>query len=159
MEKNICCFAGHRKLKEKDMLINIVYEKCYDLAYEYGVREFWVGNYGEFDKLAANAVRKLKKIYADIQLNLVVPYLTKEIKNHRLQYDKDYDNIIIAKLPMGTPNRYKIIFSNKYMIDNSKYLIAYVENRFGGAAKTLEYARAKNDRDKNIQIFNFADYC
>lgn len=159
MEKNICCFAGHSKLKDKEAIINIVFEQCYDLAYEYGVREFWVGNYGDFDKLAAKAVSLLKELYSDIQLNLVVPYLTKEINNHREQYDKDYDNIIIASLPMGTPNRYKIIYSNKYMVDNSKYIIAYVESRFGGAAKTLEYARGKNDRDNNIQIFNFAGYC
>lgn len=37
------------------------------------------------------------------------------------------------------------------MVDCSQFIITYVNNSFGGAVKTLEYARRK----KHIEIFNF----
>lgn len=40
------------------------------------------------------------------------------------------------------------------MIDYSDFLIAYVDHSFGGAAKTLEYAKKK----EFIKIFNLSSY-
>ncbi|MDO5310910.1 MAG: hypothetical protein Q4E94_03285 [Clostridia bacterium] len=42
---------------------------------------------------------------------------------------------------------------HSYMVNNSSYLIAYVNCSFGGAAMTLEYARKKE-----ITVFNFGNY-
>lgn len=151
MQKNICCFAGHGKLVYGKNIRNEVFNKCSELITNCGVNEFWVGNYGSFDKMAAGVIRELKKYYPDIELNLVVPYLTKEINTHKEEYYKKYDDVLIARLPIGAPHRYKIKFCNEYMVDSSKYLIAYVNYSFGGAAKTLEYAERRS-----IKIFNFA---
>lgn len=126
--KNICCFAGHSKLSYGDDVKNQVFNKCYELIIDFCVNEFWVGNYGSFDRLAANVVRRLKR-----------------------QHYKYYDNIIMAQIPDGTPKRYQILKCNQYMVDKSKYLIAFVNSSFGGAAKTMEYAKRK----RNIEVFNF----
>ena len=80
------------------------------------VSEFWVGNYGGYDKAAASIVRKLKEEYPHIHLNLIIPYITKEINESQQYYYNNFNNIIIADIPANTPIRYKIIKTNQYMI-------------------------------------------
>lgn len=150
--KNICCFAGHGKIIYGDDIKKRIFDKCRELVEEFSVNEFWVGNYGSFDKLAADNVRKLKKQYSNIELNLVIPYLTKTIDTHKERYYKDYDNILMAQIPTNTPKQYQILKCNQYMVDMSNYLIAFVNGSFGGAAKTMEYAKRKK-----IKIFNFGE--
>jgi len=144
-----CCFAGHShidnridKNKLKDIIIELIENE--------GVYEFWVGNYGYFDSVSAEAVRELKSIYSQISLVLVIPYLTKEINDNKKSYHSNYDYILHADIPDSTPKKYRIIKTNEYMVNNSDFLICYVQHCFGGAAKTLEYARKK----KHIKIIN-----
>ena len=146
-----CCFAGHSEIySDKDLICNMVKNKAEELITKENVKEFWAGNYGAFDYIAASAIRKLKKTYSDISLVLVIPYLTREINEYKKQYDKDYDMILVSDVPEKTPRRYYIIKTNEYMVDNSDYLICFVKHSWGGAAKTLEYAEKK----KYITIFN-----
>ena len=131
-----------------------IYEKLLsvieDLILNESINEFWVGNYGDFDKLSAKAVRVLKEKYSDIQLNLVVPCLTSEINEYKEQYYRNYDNVIIADIPEKTPRNLRIIKSNEYTIQNAEILVCYVERSFGGAAKTLDYA----EKRARIRIIN-----
>lgn len=150
MQRKICCFAGHGKMIYDNKIRKQISNKCRELICDYGVNEFWVGNYGAFDHLAANIVREIKQHYA-VKLNLIIPYLTKEINEYKEQYQKNYDYIIMADIPEKTPYPYRIIKCNQYMIQNSSFLIAYVIGSSGGAAKTLAYANQKKD----IKIYNF----
>lgn len=52
------------------------------------------------------------------------------------------------------PAKFRILKCNQYMIDYSDFLITYVDHSFGGAAKTLEYAKKK----EFIKIFNLSSY-
>ena len=117
------------------------------------VKTFWVGNYGSFDGYAASVVKELQEKYSDIKLELVIPYLTKEINENKYFYYQKYDSILMADIPESVPARYKIIKTNYYMIDNSAYMVCYVNRSWGGAGKALEYAKKKKD----IEIFNLAD--
>lgn len=56
-------------------------------------------------------------------------------------------------MPINTPPKYKIIKSNQFMVNKCTYLICYVKYTWGGAYKTLEYAKRK----KHIFIHNIAD--
>lgn len=152
MEK-ICCFAGHGDLNYNDNIRNELMRLCRMLIEEYGVREFRVGNYGSFDKTAAGVIRELKRQGFDVELNLLIPYLTKEIEANSEQYFKNYDDIIMAAIPEGTPYSCKILKCNQYMVDCSDYMVAYVDRSYGGAARTLEHAKRK----KHIRIFNLSD--
>ncbi|MBP3580279.1 MAG: DUF1273 family protein [Clostridia bacterium] len=149
----ICCFAGHSELYGESEIYTKVVSVIENLILTENINEFWVGNYGSFDKLCARAVRELKEKYSDIQLNLVIPYLTVEINAYKEQYYRNFDNILIADIPEKTPKNFKIIKSNEYMVQNSKVLVCYVEHFFGGAAKTVEYAKKR----RNIKIVNVAD--
>lgn len=141
-DKKRCCFAGHSKIYQSN-IAELVYTQVEFLIREKNVTEFWVGNYGDFDRLCAGVVSQLKKHY-NIRLFLVVPYLTKSLNDNRSLYYKKYDGIYIADMPANTPPRLKILKSNQYMIDNSDYLLCFVNTSWGGAAKTLEYARKRN---------------
>lgn len=83
----------------------------------------------------------MEKIY-------VTPYIlcnnekTKSIK-------AAYDEIIYPAIEK-TPPKFAIIKRNKWLIDNSNLLIACVKYSWGGAAKTLEYAKKKKIKIINI---------
>ena len=119
----------------------------------HNVKEFWVGNYGEFDYMSAKAVREMKTIYKNIELILVIPYLTKTINEYKQVYYSNFDSILIADIPQNTPHRYKILKCNRYIVNNSNFMICYVDHFWGGAAKTFKYAQSQ----KNIKIFNLSE--
>ena len=149
----ICCFAGHSKLYGIDGLLDDVKELAEELIVKENVKEFWVGNYGSFDRLAAGAIKSLKEKYTHIQLNLVIPYLTGEINENKEIYYENYDNILIADISENTPIKYRIVRCNEYMVQNSDFIICYVEYGWGGASKTLEFAK----KQKHIKIFNLSN--
>ena len=137
-----CCFAGHNetygdevKEKIKEIAIKLIEEK--------GVVEFWVGNYGGFDRCAALAIREVKEMLEQVKLVLVLPYLTKVVSDYKEEYYEKYDEIVIADISEKTPARLKIIEANEYMVDNCEYMICNVEHSWGGAARTMEYAKRK----------------
>ncbi len=92
-----CCFAGHSQIYGADIKAQVI-DVVRSLIIDSGVSEFWVGNYGQFDKIAASAVRSLKQELPTISLSLVIPYLTQEINEYREEYYKDYDSIIMADI-------------------------------------------------------------
>jgi len=148
--RKICCFAGHSKIYGDDDLYERLTSVIRELIQTEGVTEFWVGNYGGFDSLAAKAVKELKGNYSDVRLCLVIPYLTRVISEYKEQYRSTYDDIIIADIPATTPKSLMIIKANQYMVKNARVLVCYVKYSFGGAAKTLEYARKRD----NIRVIN-----
>ncbi len=143
-----CCFAGHREIDDYEKVYAKVKNALEKLIKEESVTEFWVGNYGSFDYLCHEAVNELKEKY-EISLCLVIPYLTEEIAENKEEYYKNYDCILMADMPLKTPRKLGILKCNEYMVKMSDFLIAYVMYDWGGAAKTLEYAKRKN-----IKIFN-----
>lgn len=150
--RKICCFAGHREIYCEENLFDKSKEVAEKLIVEEKVNEFWFGNYGYFDAMSASAVRELKGVYHDIEINLIIPYVTAEINEYKEVYYKKYDNILIAEIPEKTPRQFKILKCNQYMVKNSDFLICYVKNSWGGAYKNLEYAKKQN-----IKIINLAD--
>ena len=148
----ICCFSGHGKISYTDDVYEKLLNFIENLIINENVSEFWVGNYGSFDALCARAVRALKQKHLLITLNLIIPYVTSSMNKYKQQYQKDYDNILIADISEKTPKRFQILKCNEYMVDNSDFMICYVAYSFGGAGKVLEYAQRKKD----IKIFNLS---
>ena len=146
-----CCFCGHSNIWDsgvKDRIKNI----AEDLIVHHHIKEFWVGNYGSSDSYASSVIKELKKKYTHIELDLIIPYITNPINEYKEEYYKNYDNILIADIPENTPKRFHIIKANEYMVNNSAYLICYIEWSWGGEIRTFEYAKRRN-----LQIFNVAE--
>lgn len=148
----ICSFAGHSQLSAKESIYEKLLTTVEALITSEGITEFWTGNYGDFDRLSAGAVRALKDKHPEIRLVLVVPYLTADINESRDYYSESYDEIVIADMPASTPKRLGIIKANQYMVNNSEVLVCFIEHSFGGAAKTMEYAKKKG-----VRVVNLAD--
>lgn len=136
---NICCFFGHRNIY--NTYIPKLKEEIENLIINYNVNEFYVGGYGDFDNLAVKTINDIKKNYSNIKLFLVSAYFSTLEKNKEYILST-YDEIIFPEGLENIPQRFAIIKRNRYMVDNCKYIIAYVKYH-GGAETALNYAKKK----------------
>ena len=141
-----CTFAGHREVFGMDARsIETVLEMLLEQEEEL---RCYVGGMGEFDLLAAAAVRGLKRKYPhkQITLILVLPYLQKRINDNRLYYETSYDDILIPAELAGLHYKQAITACNKWLVDHTDCLIAMVWRNFGGAYRTMRYAQRQGKR-------------
>ena len=120
-----------------------------NLITEYGVNIFYVGNNGQFDHLVAAVLRELKSRHPQISYSIVLADLPEREKEHN---QLSYTETIYPEGLEDTPPRFAISKRNKWMVQQSEYVIAYVEHSFGGAAQFTEYARKKHRT-----VINLAD--
>ena len=104
-----------------------------------GADVFYLGGYGDFDILSAREVEKAQSNHKSIVSVLVLPYL-----EHK--YNKElYDEPVYPDIE-SVPKRYAISARNKWMVDVSDVIVSFVDHDWGGAAKTLEYAKKRGKR-------------
>ena len=70
MGRKSCFFIGHREASEE--IYPALYAAVEQHIVEYGVKEFIIGHYGGFDRLAASAVKAAKHLYPDVKLILLM---------------------------------------------------------------------------------------
>lgn len=143
-------FIGHRKIfgqySLEDRIERIITDKLCEKEYV----EFLLGRNGDFDVSAASAVKRAQKRigHYNSRLILLQPY---QMKNDEY-YEKFYDEICYP-VDRKTHPKAAIMQRNKWMIDNSNLLIAYVETkRNGGAITALNYATRRG-----VEIVNLAE--
>ena len=113
---------------------------------------FYLGGYGDFDSLCLRTLRELKKEFQDIELIFITPYIDKNYS--KLEFSKyHYDDVIFPPLE-SVPRKFAILKRNEWMIEEADLVIAYVMYSWGGATKTLEYAKRKKKRIINLAIKN-----
>ena len=85
---------------------------------------------------------------SEIELIFITPYLDKSYS--KLEFAKyHYDDIIFTPLE-NVPRKFAILKRNEWMVEEADLVIAYVMYSWGGAAKTLEYARRKKKTIINL---------
>ena len=148
----VCTFAGHREVYQANISETLDQALAEIIENDNSIR-FLVGGMGEFDKMCASAVRRAKRKYpnTEISLELVLPYLTNDINENKSFYKMSYDNIIVPFELAGVHYKSVITKRNRWLVDNSDWLIAFVYRDFGGAYTTLRYAEKKG-----LQIVNLA---
>ena len=139
MEKT-CSFIGHRDAPdslapELDALVER------HIA-EYDVREFVVGRYGSFDALAASAVKRAKTRHPDVRLVYLRPYHPAERPE---KTPSGFDGSFYPPGMERVPRKLAIVRANRYMVDNSDFLIAYAWHP-GNARELVEYAKKREQR-------------
>ena len=75
---------------------------------------------------------------------MVLPYLDRTVDT------ANYDGTFYPPLEK-VPRRFAISKRNEYMVNEADIVVAYVTHDWGGAAKTLAYARRKQK-----EIINYA---
>ena len=137
----ICCtFAGHRHFPAPRSSVDGVIETVLQTD---RVFTFYSGGMGEFDAQCEAAVRGAKRRYPDlnIQLLLVLPYMTNRLNTNKTYYEDMYDGVIIPEALLGVHPKAAITKRNRWMVDASDYVIACVRRGFGGAYETVKYAQ------------------
>ena len=142
----IVTFCGHR-----DFVETAEAEKQLTMFLEKYAREnvrlvCYNGGYGNFDYFAAKCVQRMQEQYSNIRNCLVLPYIDQPFLDRIAIFTNRFDETIYPPLE-SVPRKYAIIRRNEWMVDSADIVIAYVKYSWGGAARTLEYARRKK---KNI---------
>ena len=138
-------FCGHSHLYGE---YETVKERCFAVVrklIEAGADTFLIGNYGNFDTIAAAVCLELKKDYPNIQVCLVLPYYVPNLDEYQRQRIEKFDSVITPNLG-NTPHRLRIIKVNQWMVSESDTVIGYVRASYGGAIKTLNFAKKKRKK-------------
>lgn len=149
--KRTCCGFGHR-IVLFDVEAPLRKVLC-DLIEIHGVTCFLTGGMGEFDELFAKTVRSLRGTYPQIRLYLVVPYLTKRLNEQNEILSSVYDEILLPAELDGANKKAAIPLRNRWIVDNSDFVISAVHRDFGGAYEAVSYATQHGVPVKNLYSF------
>ena len=133
----VCTFFGHADAKEE--IIPALRKEIINLIENKNVDTFYVGNHGHFDFYAETVLKELSEIYPHIKYSVVLAYLPRGSEGEYY----DFSNTIYPEGIEKAPLKYAIIKRNKWMIDNSDFVITYVKRVVGGAAQFKELAQKK----------------
>lgn len=130
-----CFFIGHRETGEdvRPLLEEAV--ECHIV--EYGIKQFIVGGYGGFDRMAASAVIKAKQQHPEITLLLLLPYHPAE---HKIDLPQGFDGSYYPFENNAPPRKFAIVKANEMMIHACDYLIAYAWHPASNARDLVETA-------------------
>lgn len=145
MNGKSCFFIGHRDTPAE--IYPALYLAIEDHIVNYGVREFIVGHYGSFDRLAAFAVKAAKRIYPNVKLTMLLPYHPAE---KSIPAPDGFDGTFYPPAIEKVPRRAAIVRANRYMVDHVDYLIAYVWHPASNAWELVEYAKKREKKSSLI---------
>ena len=146
-----CFFIGHREAPES--LAALLEEAVERHICQLGVTEFVVGSYGEFDRMAAGQLAAAKKRHPEINIMLLAPYHPSE---HRLCLPRGFETVFYPPGMERVPKRFAIARANRYMIQHSDCVIAYVRYIASNSRELLEYAR-RLEAKGTLRVENLAD--
>ena len=152
MEMYTVSFFGHRIIDDLNKVQNELENIISKIVSEHEYVQFLVGRDGDFDIIAASAVRQVKKtLFIDnVDLNLVLPYMRAEISNN-IEYMLDYYNDIQVDDDARKAHfKAAIKIRNQNMVKKSQLVICYVERNKGGAYTAMKYAQKQGCTVINI---------
>ena len=115
--RHTCFFIGHRETS--DSTFPALVQAVERHITEYGVTEFIVGHYGNFDRLAARAVLKAKERHPQVTLFLLLPY---HPADRPIPAPEGFDGTFYPPGMERVPKRAAIVRANRYMADHCDFL-------------------------------------
>ena len=147
----VISFLGHRSLYNRNDLFERVKQAIIEnVDFSDGV-VFLCGGYGDFDDLCARVCRSIKKERGNCEIVFVTPYMAVRQQEKIKKWIElgIYDSVIYPPLEK-VPLKFAINKRNEWMIDQSDFVIAYVEHSYGGAYQSFGYAKRKKKRIVNL---------
>ena len=135
-----CCFSGQStsySFADRKKL----YEICERLIHR-GVIEFYIGNDGNFNRLATEVLCDLKEQHPAIVRTLLLPCYTPESIRSLAGRTERYDRILSAEVVPTLYVQEQLQKAYEIMIDRSDYLVCAVVNS-GVTPRMLAYAERK----------------
>lgn len=151
-----CSFFGHSKIELSEELKIDLEKLIKRLVLEEKVRFFYFGGFGEFDDLCYEIVSKLKEKYNDIKRVFVLHDIRHKRADKRPKWisEQRYEDIIYFELKFNYWYT-KIYYRNCAIIENSDYVVFYVNNFLNsGAGKAFSYAKKIKKAIFNIASIN-----
>ena len=150
------CFTGHRHLApEEEARAAALLDDALRRAWKKGYRRFWCGCALGFDLLAGEAVLRLRAAHPEARLLLAVPCADQAERwqdtasaqrRERLLYAADEKVILSPKYYEGCMQ-----VRNRYMVDRSALVIAWMQYPRGGTLSTVAYAVRQD-----VEVWNLA---
>lgn len=140
-----CFFIGHRETPytfKEDLLKAVEY-----VIREDGITQFVVGQYGNFDQMAASVVKEMKQKHSDISLWLLLPYHPSE---RPIEATEGFDGTYYPEGQEFVPKRLAIVKANQAMVNLCDVLIAYAKGP-GNSRNLVEYAHKRG-----VSVINLA---
>lgn len=161
-----CSFTGHRPNKlqggynlmsKPNLYLSHLIEKTILELISDGVRVFISGGALGFDQIAFLTVNRVKENNPEVGIKnvLALPFFNQNIKwivkdrdtyNYILELSDDYiyvdtvDGYTVFNHEVGIYQPEKMQLRNQFMVDHSKYLIAYWDGSPGGTKNCIKYA-------------------
>ncbi len=143
-------FIGHRQIFAKTLPRRLI--DAIKAEIKNGCFSFTMGTHGEFDRLALQSCRKLRKEYPGLQIEVVLTGL------HTIQKSDEWDSTPYSDVSTVFYDieeahfKQRITLSNRKMIDACDALICYVDETISrsGAKTALRYAKRKGLRIVNL---------
>ncbi len=147
-------FAGHSFISSSVKIKEIVKEQIRNNIIDVKFVTFYLGGYGDFDKICAIACKELKEEYSDIEIVYVTPYisLSEQAKVREMQSYGLCDTSIYPPIE-NSPPKLAILKRNEWMMTKADLIIAYVNRSYGGAYKSLQVAKSRKKK-----IINLCDF-
>lgn len=139
----VCCFFGHRDTPNN--IADKLEQTIIDLIENKSVDTFYMGNQGGFDSMVRHTLKKLKQKYPHINYAVVLAYMPGKKEKY-----EDYSDTIYPDGLENVPPKFAIDRRNRWLIDNSDYIVAYISRSYGGAAKFYELALKKKKTVINL---------
>ena len=142
-----CFLFGHSICPEN--LLPHIQQAIEENYVNLGIRTFYVGNRGQFDRLAAKAARQAKRYCPELHLVLLLSYHPAERAANAFGFDSSYFPPIVS-----TPRKYAIVEANRNMIRAADSIICFVKHP-GNARNLLAYAQKQ--KHTALSIKNLAE--
>ena len=152
MDTYTVAFFGHRELSDAIVIEERLKPILRDLICNKEYVEFLIGRDGEFDQLAASAVREVaeKYGYGNTSLVLVLPYERAEYRDNMKSFLAYYDEVEICPESAKAHFKAAIGIRNRSMVDRADLVVCAVERESGGAYTAMKYAEKQGKRIVNL---------
>lgn len=148
MEK-ICFLFGHRDTPDSiQPAIEAAVESLFTV---HNVRHYIVGSYGNFDRMAAIALGKIKAKHPELYLELLTPYHPSE---RPVTLPPGFDAALYPAGLESAPRRLAIVRANGAALRMACAAICYVQYP-GNTQKLLQTAEKRREKE-NFLIYNLA---
>lgn len=134
-----CTFFGHRYVQKE--IEPMLRSTLVDLIENHDCRLFYVGNLGGFDAMVTRVLRELSDRYP-IRAYTVLAYLP-------VGENGASDELLPTILPEGietVPRRFAISFRNRWMIEQSDFVITHVTNHIASGAAQFKALAEKQEK-------------
>lgn len=135
-----CTFFGHRDAPGS---IESALKETIEELIKRGVDKFYVGNNGNFDSMVRRVLKNIKGEHPQVYYAVVLSALPVSRVN------EDTSDTVFPEGMEKTPPRFAITKRNKWMLEQSDIVVAYVR-AVGGAEKFVNIAAKKGKEIINL---------